>query len=217
MLKAILFLSSLVQGALVWRFTDDLSWQEPRQVDNDNGLIFEWYTEYIGVPDGSGTTNLVCTIKSTDSIANLDSAASNQIRVCIEFAEVDQEFTKREQRVIYGSISNLNFDQTGVLTTFGRMTSSTDVCKTLTTSSALLDQTSYSSDLLATSSITGGADDALEVSFRRQINIPIDEANQIPMNEGTTYKVYTAVYVGSATGSNYRAIYSDHTNYRPIF
>ena len=56
---------------------------------------------------------------------------------------------------------------------------------------------------MATSSITGGADDALEVSFRRQINIPIDEANQIPMNQGTEYQVYMAYYVGSAGGSNY--------------
>ena len=41
------------------------------------------------------------------------------------------------------------------------MNSGTDVCKTLATSSALQDETAYSSDLLATSSITGGADDAL--------------------------------------------------------
>ena len=47
------------------------------------------------------------------------------------------------------------------------MNSSTDVCKTLKTSSNLLDQTEYSADLLASSSITGGSADALEVSFRR--------------------------------------------------
>ena len=41
------------------------------------------------------------------------------------------------------------------------MSSSADVCKTLSSSSALQDETAYSADLLATSSITGGADDAL--------------------------------------------------------
>ena len=47
------------------------------------------------------------------------------------------------------------------------MNSSTDVCKTLSTSSDLIDQTEYSEDLLATSSITGGTNDDLEVTFRR--------------------------------------------------
>ena len=66
-----------VEPKSAWRMTDDLSWQNPIAVGNDEGLIFEYYTTYEGEGDGSGIYNLVATVKSSVNILNLDSAASN--------------------------------------------------------------------------------------------------------------------------------------------
>jgi len=56
------------------------------------------------------------------------------------------------------------------------------------------------------------------VSFRRPINIPVDEAHPIDLTINTDYRFFMAYFVGPFTSTYYTRIYCErNSDYTPIF